>query len=292
MMSSPITHAASPTKSLPAAPAAQPSSSHHAPLVAFSHARRVHRYTKLRLWDMADEFDLLLYLDADTLALGKVEAALDTFAPNGRNASHPLGAVRDFIRGRATFNCGVMAVQPDKLVFREMVAEGRRIQAGRSRLRYRATYGEQAFLNAWLVVRHGWSELPAGVNLLYADYRGKGDKALFDRAFPTAVLLHYVSGRKPMSDVVRFDAARTRVVATSDPPRVDPIHAMWLDAWRETRRLLRLPIEQPGNATAAQVFADAAPVAAHPAPPQLHRVAARAARGGERARDASRQPAR
>jgi alpha-N-acetylglucosamine transferase len=78
------------------------------------------RYTKLRLWEAEDEFDLILYMDCDTLAIGRVEAALDWFAPNG-TAKAPLGAVYDILGNRTTFNAGVLAVRTNRTLFREMM---------------------------------------------------------------------------------------------------------------------------------------------------------------------------
>jgi hypothetical protein len=78
------------------------------------------RYTKLRLWEAEDEFDLILYMDCDTLAIGRVEAALDWFAPNG-TAKAPLGAVYDILGNRTTFNAGVLAVRTNRTLFQEMM---------------------------------------------------------------------------------------------------------------------------------------------------------------------------
>jgi hypothetical protein len=67
-----------------------------------------------------DEFDLLLYMDADTMAIGRVEATLDWFAPNGVPRS-PMGAVYDIMNDRTTFNAGVLALKPNRTLFLEMV---------------------------------------------------------------------------------------------------------------------------------------------------------------------------
>jgi hypothetical protein len=59
-------------------------------------------------------------MDCDTFVLGRVEAALDWFAPNGV-AKSPLGAVFDILGNRTTFNAGVLAVRTNRTLFREMI---------------------------------------------------------------------------------------------------------------------------------------------------------------------------
>jgi hypothetical protein len=78
------------------------------------------RYTKLRLWDEEDDFDLILFVDSDTLAIGRVEAVLDWFAPNNV-ALAPLGAAYDILGDRKTFNAGVLTVRTNRTLFKEMV---------------------------------------------------------------------------------------------------------------------------------------------------------------------------
>lgn len=82
----------------------------------------------MRLWDEEDDFDLILYMDCDTFVLGRVEAALDWFAPKGV-AKSPLGAVFDILGDRETFNAGVLAVRTNRTLFREMIqaAENREV---------------------------------------------------------------------------------------------------------------------------------------------------------------------
>jgi alpha-N-acetylglucosamine transferase len=111
----------------------------------------------MRIWDMGDDFDHLLYMDADTLAVGHVEAVLDFFAPNG-TAAHALGAVH--IMHRDSFNAGVMAVQPDKDVFKQLVAASRDPD-----LEYDYRWGDQGFLNNWFAQNGGFTVLPVEVNL-------------------------------------------------------------------------------------------------------------------------------
>ena len=132
------------------------------------------RFTKLRLFDMADDYDLILYLDADILVLGRIEAALDWFAPNGK-ALTPMAAARDILNYRRTFNAGVMTIQPDKALFKQMLEAG-------DTLEYQAGWAEQGFLYDFFEKHHGWTTLPPSCNLLTIDFWNE-DK-VFTRSAP------------------------------------------------------------------------------------------------------------
>jgi lipopolysaccharide biosynthesis glycosyltransferase len=98
------------------------------------------RYTKLQLWNEEDDFDLILFLDSDTLAIGRVEAILEWFAPNNIAVS-PLGAAHDVRGDRSTFNAGVLSVQTNRTLFKEMMkaAENKEVS-------WDGLYAEQASL--------------------------------------------------------------------------------------------------------------------------------------------------
>ena len=104
----------------------------------------LYRYTKLRLFGMAADFDIILCLDCDMIALGRVEAVLDHCAPNG-SAPQPLAVARDLIDEHASFNTGVMAIQPNHAFYKEMIAAGKAGVGGSFHLR-----AEQTFLNAFV----------------------------------------------------------------------------------------------------------------------------------------------
>jgi hypothetical protein len=89
--------------------------------------RAARRYTKLRLWDEDKDFDFILFADSNSMAIGRFEAALESFAPNGV-APSPLGAVRDEDTG--TFRSGVLAVRPSHALFQEMIkaAENKEVE--------------------------------------------------------------------------------------------------------------------------------------------------------------------
>ena len=207
---------------------------------------------------MTQDFDLLYYMDADTLAIGRVEAALDVFAPNG-TAAHPLGAARDHINNRRTFNAGSMAIQPDAAFFDFMMRAGRADEVP-----YDAKYAEQAFLNALLnpderrkkhwtraQQRYRWTELPQEYNLLTV-YRRK-DPAFFKAHLPNAALLHLAGGNGVLRHRVEYSADRGEIVATSDGPRKHFHDALWTEAWTQARRMLDLPMREVLDAHAGVV---------------------------------------
>ena len=149
---------------------------------------------------MAADFDLILYLDCDMIALGRVEAVLDYFAPDG-SAPQPLAVARDLIDEHASFNTGVMAIQPDHAFYEEMIAAGKAGLGGS----YHAL-AEQTFLNAFVNTRgklpedsepqkYSWVELPPCVNFLSAtlDLNAKYHR----QHWPKALTLHW-AGRNGM----------------------------------------------------------------------------------------------
>jgi hypothetical protein len=190
-------------------------------------------------------------MDADTLAVGRVEAVLDWFAPNG-TAAAPLGAVP--IQGGRSLNAGVMAVAPSHKVFEEML-----VARADPALKYDARYAEQSFLNAWMPAAHGVTRLPIEANLLSVDW--SHDQAFWDAHYEDALLIHYVGWTKPGGGV-RLNKARTKIVATDSGRRRNAAHALWVDAWTEARLLLGLPLELPGVVAARKVLRQAR------APPQ------------------------
>ena len=216
------------------------------------------RHTKLRLFDMADEFDLLLYLDADTMATGRVEAALDLFAPGGKPPPGVhMGAARDY--HRQFFNSGLMAIAPSHDFFADLIAAGRN-----GSVEYRGGTADQGFLNGLLNVRgtaasdpmppprYSWTELPPAVNLLCGgdfyhdpDVDATRDKAFFVRNFRDALLVHWAGTNQLLRDRIELNDARTKIIATSDGERSRAVDALWVDAWTEARRLLSLPRPLP-----------------------------------------------
>lgn len=66
----------------------------------------------------------------------------------------------------------------------------------------------------------------------------------FQEVFPDSRFLHYAN-RIPrvMANRITYDHANQRVVATSHGSRKDVLDLLWMDAWRETRRLLDMPMK-------------------------------------------------
>ena len=145
------------------------------------------RFTKLHMWSWADDYDLLLYLDADVLCLGRLELTLDFFAPNGTSshflAAAPGGLSADHI------NAGVMAVQPNHAFFKEMMDA---LQTVHYKQKWAA---EQAFLHAFLTEKYGWMWLPQIVNMLpHANIDRLRD--IWKRDWPRALAVHMLMSPK------------------------------------------------------------------------------------------------
>lgn len=185
----------------------------------------MYRHTKLRLFDMAEEFELLLYLDCDLIALGRIEAVLDYFAPDGI-APQPLAVARDLINEHATFNSGVMALQPDHAFFDAMIAAGKAGVGGSDHM-----HGEQTFLNAFLNTRgklpedaepqqYSWVELPPCSNVLSATL--EWDREYFDELWPRALTLHWAGQNAMLKAAVRIGTCRLdRLCAVVNHTRTD-----------------------------------------------------------------------
>jgi lipopolysaccharide biosynthesis glycosyltransferase len=128
---------------------------------------------------MDDSYDLVLYLDADILIMGKAQMGLDLYAPNG-DAQHPLAAVRDVLFEGRTFNAGVMAIRTSHDIFAEMLEAGKTLD-------FNPDFAEQAFLNEYLQRGQGWAVLPAICNLLTL----RANEPTFQRVLESALILHF-----------------------------------------------------------------------------------------------------
>jgi alpha-N-acetylglucosamine transferase len=105
----------------------------------------MHRYSKLQLWDQAEDFDLILYMDVDIIAIGRVESVLNWFAPNGIPKSFMGGALDD----HGGFSAGVLAVPTNRTLYREMInaAENRELD-------WDSNYAEQVRRHAFECVQN------------------------------------------------------------------------------------------------------------------------------------------
>lgn len=206
------------------------------------------RYTKMRVFDLADDFDLLLYMDADMLAMGRIEAVLDYFAPNGI-AKQPVGFVRDWINGRATFNAGFMAVQPSHEFFADVMAMGQN-----KSLEFDGTFGDQSFLNFWLnkrglaledalPQRWSWTELPPNCNL----GTWEAGSEWFAQHYRNVLALHFAGQHSFMQNLLRVEGRKANVTTYDFVPE-RPLDRIWLDAWVGARSLLQLPAPNPSAA--------------------------------------------
>ena len=110
------------------------------------------QFTKLVLWNMT-QWERVLYLDSDTLAVGDVSPLLTT--PRA-----PFAAVRDWEDGRVQqhFNMGVASLAPDRDEF------GRLDAARRTKRDYRMQMAEQGLLNSLYTARSGFEPFPFEYN--------------------------------------------------------------------------------------------------------------------------------
>jgi lipopolysaccharide biosynthesis glycosyltransferase len=142
---------------------------------------------------MADEYDLILYLDADTMILGRAQAAIDLAAPRG-TAPYPVTAVRDMLYAGKTFNAGVMVIRTSHQFFIDMMKAGKT-------LKYNPDFAEQAFLNEYLSKTSGWGVLSPICNLLTT--RVKKESTNYDPVsfshLESALVLHYAGDCKVRS---------------------------------------------------------------------------------------------
>ena len=200
-------------------------------------------YNKLSVWRLDEDFDLVLFLDADGYAVGRVEDAIDEFEKAAQEYFEKtgvyaiLGAVKD---ASSPFNAGMMVLHPRKSTFQHMLAAGAKTITD-----YPPAFAEQAFLSEFMggtKPKARWVALPQIYNLKVKiqEY----DKEGYDEVFRKVQFLHYAN-RIPrvMEDRINFTDKGKEVESTSDGWRKDTLDVLWNDAWRETRRLLEMPMD-------------------------------------------------
>lgn len=176
-------------------------------------------YTKLRIWQQT-RFDKLLYIDSDTVVCGTLEKALE----RPRFAAAPCTLPPD------TFNAGVLVVEPDEDVFRDMLEELPR--------RSEYQFGDQGFLNTYFSDWHsgpGTHRLPSVFNASHLLYYSRPG---WERIREDLRILHFVGSRKPwrfrwgwpVRMFHRAGARTGRFASGMDPP------TLWWRAWRDAIR--------------------------------------------------------
>jgi hypothetical protein len=141
----------------------------------------------------------------------------------------------------------------------------------------------QAFLNALLSERYGWTDLPPGCNLLTADYAS--DRSWFEQHIAQATAIHFTAppNLKVMRYRVTLSKDGTRIVDTTDGKRGGnwgALDLMWVDAWSEARRLLDLPMDAPRSVPSEDMVRSPPPPPprAHPCLPPVSGVPQRCCR--------------
>ena len=176
-------------------------------------------YTKLRLWQLI-RYDKLLYIDSDAIVLGSLKEALDrsTFA------AAPALTPPD------TFSAGVLVLEPDEDVFRDMISEP---SMGRN-------YGlaDQDFLNGYF---SNWYDGPSEHRLSFVF---NVNRLLYfvppawNRLRADMRILHLAGPRKPWTQRwgwpyralhTALDRSGWRGEGPSPP-------ALWWRTWRDARQ--------------------------------------------------------
>jgi len=112
-----------------------------------------HQFSKLALWNLT-RYSRILYMDADTFALGNLDPAFDVVLEQDQY----LAAVRDFRNGRVVgdFNMGVAVLRPNKKEYERLLD-----LLMEDKLQYQYNWAEQGFLRA---VYPEHAELPLEFN--------------------------------------------------------------------------------------------------------------------------------
>ena len=124
-------------------------------------------FTKLNLWRLL-EYDKLVFLDADCLAIDNVDEMMDM--PS-------VSAVKDI--GYGGISAGVLILEPDQQIFDDMMSN-------LDNDVYDNTYSDQSFLNWYLKDRKMWNEIPIQYNVL--------QKRI---AFQSGIKIYHYNGQKP-----------------------------------------------------------------------------------------------
>ena len=137
------------------------------------------QFTKLHIWNLV-QYDRVLYLDSDCLAVGSLDAVLSIpIRPT------ELWATRDIIGGRWTdgFNMGVFMVQPSAREFQRLMRD-----KDDPAIEYGYSMAEQGFLN--VVYRRRWRDFGFRNNANLAAYLH--DPVLWGRKAQMGInVIHY-----------------------------------------------------------------------------------------------------
>jgi len=178
-------------------------------------ARFADVFTKLNVFAL-DDFERVVFIDADTLVLQPIDSLFDIDADFAAAPDHGVSL------RRGEFNSGVFVCKPNRATFEDMLTK---IATVRSR-----DGGDQGFLNEWF---SSWRRLPRSFNTLKRIYWHHPD--LFDLG--QIKVLHFV-GPKPW-DQPPVDDAQYR-----------ELHDLWWQAYPQDLVPLRRAIVPPSTLSA------------------------------------------
>ena len=201
-------------------------------------------WTKLHLFEL-EEYDTILYIDADSLVVKDVGHLLHIDDQNGssdtanNNADEKrrglLAAAPDVLPPDEKFNAGVMVLRPSKVVFDEMVScllpNNSTLNGATTKPCTSYDGGDTGFLNSFYP---GWySEMPS-YSRLTCGYNAQ--PKYLDEAIGDLRIIHYSSSPKPRG--TKIEAASSD--ATSDQQSKskanrDELEAMWQHAYKKSQ---------------------------------------------------------
>lgn len=139
-------------------------------------------FSKLQLWTF-DQYDLILYLDLDTVIFKSPMGYMNQFYSTMVNQSRYLAMARD-ASGASTFNAGVMMVRPSMGEYVNMLYNLHKIQ-------FDHFYAEQAFLNMHYLGRI--VPLPNSLNTMVGPQVKDWDLRNHTDKYKDVVILHYIT---------------------------------------------------------------------------------------------------
>jgi alpha-N-acetylglucosamine transferase len=105
------------------------------------HARYRYTFTKCNIFNMT-AYTAVLYMDLDTLVMGKISTVFETYVPEMIRGNVPLAWAHDIPDGDDTMNSGVLLVRPSRALLDDMMQK-------MHTLSYSKKTGDQGFLNKY-----------------------------------------------------------------------------------------------------------------------------------------------
>lgn len=105
------------------------------------HARWSYTFTKFQIFNMT-AYTAVLYMDLDTLVVGKISSVFETFVPEMTRRHVRMGWTYDMPYGDDKLNSGVMLVRPSRALLDDMMLKIHTLS-------YSKRTGDQGFLNLY-----------------------------------------------------------------------------------------------------------------------------------------------